>query len=142
MTFASLSLKKKKSFHFRKALATPGLLKSCRKKNILYKKYLSNPTVDNKLKFTCYRSKFKKVKEAAITQFFSNKFLYENNCRKTWGLINHLMNRDNHYSLSGTFYSTDGQPLILSPTKIANSFNAFFSNIGKELAKKITLNST
>ena len=133
--------KENKSSHFRKAWMTPGLLKSCRKKNILYKKYLCNPTADNKLKFTCYRNKFKKVKDAAITQFFSNKFrLYEKSCKKTWELINHLMNRGGRHSFPCAFFNTNGQ-ILTSPTEIANSFNAYFSNIGNELAKKITPNN-
>ena len=133
--------KENKSSHFRKAWMTPGLLKSCRKKNILYKKYLCNPTADNKLKFTCYRNKFKKVKDAAITQFFSNKFrLYEKSCKKTWDLINHLMNRGSRHSLPCAFFNTNGQ-ILTSPKEIANSFNAYFSNIGNELAKKITPNN-
>ena len=133
--------KENKSSHFRKAWMTPGLLKSCRKKNILYKKYLCNPTADNKLKFTCYRNKFKKVKDAAIAQFFSNKFrLYEKSCKKTWDLINHLMNRGSRHSLPCALFNTNGQ-ILTSPKEIANSFNAYFSNIGNELAKKITPNN-
>ena len=99
-------------------------------------------TIDNnKLKFTCYRNKFKKVKDAAITQFFSNKFrLYEKSCKKTWDLINHLMNRGSRHSLPCAFFITNGQ-ILTSPKEIANSFNAYFSNIGNELAKKITPNN-
>ena len=112
---------------------TSGLLKSCRKKIFsTIKKYLSNPTLDNKFNFTSYRNIFTNVKEAAIIHFFSNKFgLYEKNCRKTWDIINHLMNRKSHHPLQCTFYDTDGQPLT-SPIEIANSFNAFSPNIGNE----------
>ena len=35
------------------------------------------------------------------------------------------------------FFNTNGQ-ILTSPKEIANSFNAYFSNIGNELAKKIT----
>src|SRR6218665_673717 len=40
---------------------TMALLKSCKKKAKLYKKFLKNPTPQNKLKFTQYRNKFKQI---------------------------------------------------------------------------------
>src|SRR6218665_285049 len=41
---------------------TTALLKSCKKKSRLYKKYLANPTNHNKQDFTRYRNKFKAVR--------------------------------------------------------------------------------
>ena len=129
-------INKTNSSHYRKAWMTSGLLKFCRKINIVYKKFLSNLALDNKFKFISYRNKFEKLKEAAFTQFFSNKFcLYEKNCRKTLDVINHLMNRKSHHPLRSTFYDTDGQSLT-SSIEIANSFNAFFSNIGNKIFSK------
>ena len=89
ISYKTISYKQKNSSHYRKAWMISGLLQE---KNILYKKFLSNPTLDNKFKFISYRNKFKKIKEASITQFFYKFCLYEKNCRKSWDIINYLMN--------------------------------------------------
>ena len=77
----------------------------------------------------------KKLKMQQSPNSYSTKFCEcENNCKKTWDLIKHLLNENNCHPPLSTFYDSDGQP-ITSPAKAANSFKAYFSNIGDELKK-------
>ena len=133
-----ITYKLKKSCPYKKPWMTSGLLNSCRTKNALYKTFISNPSADNKLKFVQYRNKFKKVKETAITRYYSDKFCeYELNYKKTWNLIKYLLNGNNIHPSPSTFYNGDDRPMT-SSSEIASSFNTYFSSIGQELANKIT----
>ena len=128
---------KLKSKNSHKEWMTPCLLKSCKKKSLLYRKYLKNPTSENKSKFTVCRNKFKSIKLAAVKQFYSSKFqLFQGNLKKTWALIKSLISNSNPCDFVNSFCSKDGH-CISSLNDIADSFNTFFSTIGSELASKI-----
>jgi hypothetical protein len=56
--FPKICTKRKNGSSFNQPWMTKGLLKSSRKKEQLYLKYVKNPTLSNKNKFTVYRNKF------------------------------------------------------------------------------------
>ena len=127
---------------FDKDWMTPNLMKCCKKKNALYKKYLKSPTVANKEKFTVYRNRFKSMKIATIKEFYSKKFnLCQNNAKETWKIIGSLMGKRSSVEQCRTFDAGDGSYLT-SPTEIVNSFNNHFSSIGSNLAKNISIPNT
>ena len=70
---------------FDKDWMTPNLMKCCKKKNALYKKYLKSPTVANKEKFTVYRNRFKSMKIATIREFYSKNSIYVKTMLKKHG---------------------------------------------------------
>src|SRR6218665_2621443 len=55
---------------------TTALLNSCRMKSKLYKKYLKDPTANNRLKFTQYRprNKFKALRKEYESRYYSDRF--------------------------------------------------------------------
>ena len=137
-----------KHYRFKKPWMTPGLLKSCYKKNNLCKKFLKDPSAENKSKFIGYRNRFKRVKDETIICYYSEKFTeYSNNIRKTWDLLKLLLSRERYQLLPCIFYTflflcdCDDQPLA-STSEIAKSFNEYFSTIGTKLAQKITTGNT
>ena len=66
---------------------TPGLIKSCNKKSLLYKCYKNNPTPENRSKYIRYRNKLKLLLKKAQKVFYSCKFKkYEGDLKKTWKL--------------------------------------------------------
>ena len=72
---------------------TTALLKSCKKKSRLYKKYLANPTNHNKQIFTRYRNKFKAVRLESESRYYSDRFTEcSNNLNKTWKIIKQILN--------------------------------------------------
>ena len=122
----------------RKPWITAGLLKSIRTKDKLYKKYLTKPTDDNKLKYTKYRNLLNNLLRSAkkshiTTELEINKF----NMKETWKTLNNLLGRNKKCRLPDFFKGADGNK-ITDPKEIANNFNDFFTNIGNKLADKIT----
>ena len=94
-----------KHYRFKKPWMTPGLLKSCYKKSNLYKKFLKDPSADNKSKFILYRNRFKRVKDETITRYYSEKFTqYSNNITKTWDLLKLLLSRERYQLPPRVFY--------------------------------------
>ena len=79
-----ISLQNSRSRTPRKKWMTAGLLTACRKKNILYRKFIKIPTDSNRQTFVSYRNKFKSIETKAISEFYSTKFKsYQNNMKKT-----------------------------------------------------------
>jgi|SRR6218665_491900 len=72
---------------------TTAFLKSCKKKSGHYKKYLANPTNNNKQVFTRYRNKFKAVRLEREARYYSDRFTEcDNNLNKTWKIITQVLN--------------------------------------------------
>jgi Reverse transcriptase (RNA-dependent DNA polymerase) len=119
---------------------TEGLLKSCKKKNKLYKKYIKKPNEDNKNKFVIYRNKFKKIKLKAKQDYYAFEFAKHNNdIKKTWQLIKSLItsnDQDSHIKE----LKIDGQK-VSDPAIMAEKFNCYFSSIASNLSKKIPVST-
>lgn len=115
---------------------TPGLVKSCNKKNNLYKKYIKTPTEANKTRFTTYRNRFKRIKVKAKQDFYANEFAkYNNDLKKTWQIIKSLIGAKDHESYIEEIEIGDQK--ITDNTIMAEKFNCYFSSIAKNLSSKI-----
>ena len=126
----------------RKPWVTPGILKSIRTKDKLYKKYITKPTSANKIKYTIKYTEFRNLlnyllrtfKKSYITaEIETNKF----NIKQTWKTLNNLLGRNKQTKLPDFFKDKDGNK-ITDSTNIADNFNSFFTNIGSKLAEKIS----
>lgn len=112
------------------------LLKSIRTKNKLYKYYLANPNPANKTNYTTYKNILPQSIRVAKRLFFENQFdNYKGNIRKTWGIINQMLQRGNSRTLPD--YIMNGNTTLDDPVMMANAFNTFFVNIGENLASEI-----
>lgn len=115
---------------------TQGLLKSSRKKEKLYLKYIKNPTTENKLIFSKYRNRFKAVRIKAEQTYFTNKFIKcSNDMKKTWQVIRTIVK-------NGTKDTTINEIVINGntlndPTEISEKFNSYFTDMAKTLSEKI-----
>ena len=115
---------------------TQALLKSCNKKSHLYKKYIKNPTQENKSRFVVYRNNFKKIRKAAERHYYIRKFMdCENDLSKTWGVIKTLLHGNGISLLPDSFLINNVE--IKDKHLIACKFNEFFTEIGPKLAAKI-----
>lgn len=120
---------------------TKALLKSCKKKSSLYKKYLSNPTDANKRLFTQYRNKFKSIRNECESRYYADCFLQcGNNLNQTWKIIKQLLNAKDESCLPDSFLI--GTDMVHDPGDIANSFNSFFTTIGTTLSANIPKTTT
>lgn len=120
-----------------KSWLSKGLKKSIRKKHMLYKAYLTNPSPLNHKKYSSYRNKLHHLLRTSKRQHYHNKFAESSNdMKKTWSIIKEIMNKAPVTTTPCNEFKNDNE-LISDPIVIANEFNKFFTNIGPSLAKRI-----
>jgi len=115
---------------------TPGLLKSCKKKNSLYLKYLKTPNEFNKNRFTAYRNKFKTITIKAEKNHYEIEFCkYKEDLKATWKLIRSIMQLGNGDTRIEAL--TINGATVKDANVMANALNHYFTNIAHSLAEKI-----
>ena len=71
--------------------------------------------------------------------YYAEKFeKYKLDMRRTWSTINEALNKIKKNDAFSNYFIVDGIKTD-SKTDIANSFNSFFANIGKNLSENKTL---
>ena len=121
--------------HSYKPWKIPCILKSIRKKNKLYKKFLDNRCKETLDRYKLYKNKLTAIIRKAEKLYYSNKFSQAaGNLSRTWQIIKNLINPNQ----TGKAVSEIkiGDDIISDSHTIANKFNDYFVNIGPQLAKK------
>jgi hypothetical protein len=117
---------------------TPGLLKSSRTLNRLFKKSIGKPKHDPKhIEFVKYRNMYNTLKRITKRTHYADLFhKYQNDIRNTWKVLKSLVGRNNDKSnISDQFKCTDS--VTSDPVIIADSFCKYFSNVGNMFASAI-----
>ena len=71
---------------------TPGLLKSCLRKERLYVRYKKRPSVENWARYVTFRKLFTKLSVEAEHQYYEGEFAkYSQDMRLTWKTIKSLI---------------------------------------------------
>ena len=143
--------KKVKNFnkrrHSKEKWMTKELLQEIVTKNKMYVTWKTT-SVDHinyeqiKQRFKSYEKIVKKDIKEAKQRYFDQIFTaYKNDMKKTWKTINETLNRNKKNSnVASIFYHNVN---VLSNAKdIANAFNVYFANIGKNLGSEIEQNIT
>ena len=116
---------------------TKGLLKSIRKKNSLYKRFLAKPTSYRENLYKSYKNKLTHSLRVAKRLYYNKKlYEYKSNAKSTWKLLNDLINRKKSKCKLPSYFKSNEEE-ILNPTHVANRFCEYFTNIGPDLAKSI-----
>ena len=143
--------KKVKNFnkrrHSKEKWMTKELLQEIVTKNKMYVTWKTT-SVDHinyeqiKQRFKSYEKIVKKNIKEAKQRYFDQIFTaYKNDMKKTWKTINETLNRNKKNSNVASIFYHNGN--VLSNAKdIANAFNVYFANIGKNLASEIEQNIT
>ena len=111
-------------------------------RNELYKKMRqSDPnTIEYNIlptNLNTYNRILKRSIRIAKRRHYQNIFnIYSGNVKKTWSMINDILHK-NKQNTRLPVYFKQGEQKISDKKDIANKFNAFFTNIGKNLADKI-----
>ena len=85
---------RRKRTDFRQKWMTPALLKSCKTKDKLYKKYQQFPTSENKQSYCAFNNQFTVIKRKAEKFYFQNKLdQAKGDLRKTWQVIKDAINK-------------------------------------------------
>lgn len=139
--FPLVELKFRKNKCPRKEWITKGLIKSCNKKYTLYKKWLLNPNLENKLKYSLYKNKLKSVLKKAEKDFYFRKLnSFVGNLSETWKVLRGALNNGTRpLNYIGSF-EKDGIT-VDNPQSIVEYFNDYFVNISVNLAKEVPLGS-
>ena len=128
--------------HKKNSWISHGILKSIKFRNELYKKMRkSDPnTIEYNILSTnlnTYNRILKRSIRIAKRRHYQNIFnIYSGNVKKTWSMINDILHK-NKQNTRLPVYFKQGEQNISDEKDIANKFNAFFTNIGKNLADKI-----
>lgn len=135
--YQSFPLKKSHSkYHDRKPWLSQGLKKSIKHKNQLYAKYMKNPTQDNfKIYKDFKRNLYRLTKLTERNHFKQQIEDNKSNLKKLWQVLKTVINKKSTQSTPSSFKINDS--VVSNMNDITNSFNTYFTNIGKTLAKKI-----
>ena len=118
---------------------TNGLNHACKKKNRLYKMYLSCRILAAETRYKTYKNKLTSILRLS-KKTYSSKLLVEhrNNIAETWKMLRtvigkHLTNSSypNHFIVE--------ESKVDNKTEIANVFNNFFTTTGPDLANNIII---
>ena len=134
--FPLVKKKFNKNFHKINDFMTSGLLTSRRTKNEIHKKSIAEPTTENIAKFKQYRNLYNSLMRRSKIHYFESNFKKnEKNPKKTWNLLKEAIGKKSRSTI--TEISINGV-LTNDPSKIANEFNSFFSEIGVSISNTVT----
>ena len=116
---------------------TKGLRNACKKKNLLYKKFLEKRTTTAQNKYKKYRNKLTSILRQTEKQFYHDQLNnHKDDIKNTWKIINTALNKQYKTHCIPNKFVHEGKEII-GNKNIANSINQYFVNIGPELAKNI-----
>ena len=105
------------------------LKKLCKKKYVLYRKYIKNPNVNTEQKYKQFRNMVNREKRKCKREYFLKKFgNVHGNLKSTWKVINEVLNKHSNNVQCETI-QVDGQ-LLDDKQEIVNKFNEYFNEIG------------
>ena len=120
-----------------------GLKKSSKRKQNLYNKFLKTRTVLDKDNYQNYKNLFQKIIKKAKSNFYSNLLnKHRSDPKKTWEIIIEVRGRKNLSAGCLPKVIKKGQTLIQNERKICIELNNFFTQVGPNLAAKITDSTT
>ena len=119
---------------------TNSIIKSIRRKNKLYKKFLCHPTSNNEHKYKVYKNKLNHIIKIAKKKHYEEKLIkHKNETKLIWATLNEIMNRTTHKHnlLPKEFSGNNPEDIIKNPQEIANKFNEYFINVGPGIANRL-----
>ena len=132
-----------KKYLKREPWVTKGLLTSSINKAKLHKKKLSNPTEYNISKYKSYNKLYNKTRRIIKIRYYDELFKSnKNNIKQTWVELKKIIGRQTKEHILPKSFTLNNMKLT-DKTEIAESFNNYFVNIGKNIQNKIpTQNET
>ena len=139
------NLKFNKRKHMKEGWMTNELLAKVVRKNELYVNWKTISLLHEN--YETIKTEFKNCEKGVLRDIANAKKLYYNrifnsykrDVNKTWRTINETLTRNKQGSELPSIYFHDDKELT-NPTEIANAFNVYFANIGKNLAADIESN--
>ena len=135
-------MKKYKSKRSNNLWISKGLKKSSKTKEVLYRKFIKNPSQKNERDYKIYRNKLNHLIRIAKKNYYSKRLDQAgNDIKSTWNTINELLGRVKSKSHLPVSFLNNNNEEVCDSKLIANDFNDYFVNIGPNLAKKFNQGS-
>ena len=125
---------------------TAGILRSIKFRDNMYRKLIKTDSnaseysaLDNNLRI--YKTILRKSIRLAKANYYANRLeQHKSDMRRTWSTINDILNKNRQKKVLPSYILVKTEKIV-SPVKIANQFNNFFANIGRNLSDKISRKS-
>ena len=114
---------------------TPGLKKSMKVRDKLYKKWLTTRNILFLNKYKFYRNKIVSINKYYRTLYYNKILADSTNTKKMWDNINFIINKRRPSSHIDKLQIDDKE--YLQPNSISNVINKYFCNIPSRLASKL-----
>ena len=127
-----------KSKNFASPWITKGIIKSSKRKQKLYEKFLKRKSPTNENNYKNYKRLFETIKKKSKANYFNERLnKYQNNIKKTWDVIKEVIgsSKSNSHSLPKRLVVNNVE--VFNKKKIAEHFNKYFVNVGPNLADVI-----
>ena len=119
-----------------------GLKKSSKTKEVLFRKFIKNPSEKNERDYKIYQNKLNHLTRLAKKNYYSKRLDQAgNDIKSTWNTINELLGRVKSKSRLPVSFLNNNNEEVCDSKLIANDFNDYFVNIGPNLAKKFNQGS-
>ena len=119
---------------------TKGLRNACKKKNLLYKKFITHRTKEAENKYRIYKNKLVNIIRSAKKIYFHNQLeMQKHNIKGTWGVINRIIKGEQRKPDIPKYFENENDKLD-NIEQIVDGFNKYFVNVGYNLAKAIDNN--
>ena len=117
---------------------TRGLLKSSKKKQKLYDKFLKNKTYSNEMNYKTYKNLFETLKFKSKKNYYAKLITkYKNDSKKTWQVINEIIGKTKLKSSNLPRRIIVDNIETYDKKIISEKFNNYFINVGPTLAERI-----
>ena len=121
---------------------TQGLLKSSKRKQKLYNKFLKNKSLSNEENYKVYRRLFETLKCKSKKNYY-NKLIekHKGDMKATWNVMKEIIGKSRKIKTNLPKSLIIDELRINSEKDIANHMNKYYSSVGKTLASKIDTSS-
>ena len=114
------------------------MTRSSKMKQKPYEKFLKHQTQETELAQKSYKNLFESIEKKPKKKYYSEKVSkYKNDAKRTWSIMKELVGKIKLKPSNLPRRVTVNEVDAFDEPKIANEFNAFFTNIETKLATKI-----
>lgn len=135
--FPLISKRTKLKRKMHKPWISPAIVKSITRKDKLYKAWLKSKTTSTHEKYKKYKNKLGHIIRVAEKNYYTSRFKdVEGDAKRTWNLIKSVINGTSKFNNIREI-RLNSSTTTANPVQIANKFNEYFTNVGRDLAKNI-----
>ena len=117
---------------------TKGIETACKKKNVLYRKFIKLRTTEAENKYKVYKNKLISVMRQSKKEYY-HKLLEQNksNTQGIWKVLNNIIKKGGARVEIPNYFVKDNNRTVSKTIDIANEFNNYYVNVGNNLANEI-----